>query len=281
MKFGYVLSGGEDFRAVVDLAPEAEKAGWDGIFVPDGIAIETKDFPAFPMFDPWVVLGAMAAVTKRIRIGTMLTPVPRRRPWKLAKEVATLDHLSNGRAILTVGLGAAQDDGGFCKVGEPMGLKTRAQILDESLEIISGLWSGEHFTFKGEHYRVDRMKMLPRPVQAPRVPIWVVGVWNKTKSVSRTLRYDGLVPQIPGKWTVDASDIEAIRKFIDEKSLGRPFDILTGGTTPGKHAKKAAAVVRPHAKAGATWWLESNWTSSFEKTRERIRQGPPPMETFG
>src|SRR5438128_1306686 len=112
MQYGMVIEGG-DVRTIATLAAEAEETGWDGVFIADAISIETKKFPAFPWFDPWVVLAAMAVRTERVRIGTFITPVPRRRPWKLARETATLDHLSNGRLILAVGLGAAQDDGGF------------------------------------------------------------------------------------------------------------------------------------------------------------------------
>ena len=148
---------------------EVEESGWDGAFYWDGIAIG-----AFDTYDPWVVMAAMAMRTERVRIGAMLTPPARRRPWKLAREAATLDHLSGGRLVMPVGLGAA-DDGGFSKVGEPVDRKTRAQKLDESLEILTGLWSGEPFSNQGRHYQIEEMTFLPRPVQRPRIPIWVVG----------------------------------------------------------------------------------------------------------
>src|SRR5579862_1556720 len=135
MKFGCTVQGG-DFKAYGQLAQDAEEAGWDGIFIADALAIETPDYPAFPWFDPWVVLAMMAERTSRIRLGTMITALPRRRPWKLAREVATLDHLSGGRMIFGVGLGAAEHDGGFYKVGEPMELSVRAELMDEGLAII-------------------------------------------------------------------------------------------------------------------------------------------------
>jgi len=137
MKFGFMIEGG-DVNTISELAQEAEAAGWDGVFIADAIDIGFPNAPPFPWFDPWIVLAAMAARTERIKIGTIIAAITRRRPWKVARETTTLDHLSKGRVIFGVGLGATED-GGFSKVGEPVDLKTRAQILDESLAIISGL----------------------------------------------------------------------------------------------------------------------------------------------
>jgi alkanesulfonate monooxygenase SsuD/methylene tetrahydromethanopterin reductase-like flavin-dependent oxidoreductase (luciferase family) len=278
MRYGMIISSG-NVRELVELACEAEAAGWDGIFVADGIGIETKGFPASPWFDPWVALSAMAVRTERVQIGTLLTPPSRRRPWKLAREVATLDHLSNGRVILSVGLGAADSDGGFYKVGEAMDLKTRAQLLDESLDIIAGLWSGKPFRYDGEHYHVDGMTMLPPPVQQPRVPIWVVGVWPKEKSMRRALQWDGIIVQRYGGSPADGrlkpDEIRTIKAYVDEhRQAATPFDILAGGATLGKSRKRAAEIVRPYIEAGATWWVEEVWGSD-DKVRARVRQGPP------
>jgi alkanesulfonate monooxygenase SsuD/methylene tetrahydromethanopterin reductase-like flavin-dependent oxidoreductase (luciferase family) len=154
MKYGFIIPN-DDIHTAPDLAAEAEAAGWDGVFIPDCIAIDTENGPPGPWYDPWIVLAAMAVRTKRVRLGTMLTPLSRRRPWKLARETVTLDHLSKGRLILPVGLGAAKDDAGFYKVGEEMDLKVRAKLLDESLAILTGLWSGQPFTYHGEHYHVQ------------------------------------------------------------------------------------------------------------------------------
>jgi alkanesulfonate monooxygenase SsuD/methylene tetrahydromethanopterin reductase-like flavin-dependent oxidoreductase (luciferase family) len=195
MRYAYCINAGDDFNAVIDLACEAEQAGWDGFFVPDGIAIDVPNMAPFPLFDPWVLLGAIAARTSRIRVGTMITPVSRRRPWKLARECATADHLSKGRLILSVGLGAATDDAGFYKVGEAMDLRVRAERLDEGLAIIDGLWKGTALTFAGKHFRLEGMTMIPSPVQKPRIPIWVVAVWQKPKSLRRMLSWDGVIPQ--------------------------------------------------------------------------------------
>ncbi len=285
MQYGFVIPGG-DFRTFGDLASEAEAAGWDGIFIPDALSIETQGFPASDWFDPWIALALIAQQTQRIKLGTMITALPRRRPWQLAREVLTLDHLSNGRMILSVGLGAAEDDGGFYKVGEAMELKVRAQKLEEGLEIIGGLWKGEPCTFKGEHFQVQEMTMLPKPVQSPRIPLWVVGVWPKKKSVNRALRWDGIILQ---KYREDknsyplltADDLREVAQYIAEHRHEKsPFEIITGASTPGKHRKKALAIVRPFAEAGATWWLESMWTTSPDnnKVLTRIKQGPPRLD---
>jgi alkanesulfonate monooxygenase SsuD/methylene tetrahydromethanopterin reductase-like flavin-dependent oxidoreductase (luciferase family) len=279
MQYGFVLELG-DVPTILELTEAAESAGWDGIFIADGIGIETKDFPAFPWYDPWVVLGVMAERTERIRIGTMITAVPRRRPWKLARETTTVDHLSNGRLILGVGVGAAADDGGFYKVGEAMELKVRAQRLDEGLAILNGLWSSKPFTFHGEHYHVEEMTMLPPPVQSPRIPVWVVGVWPKEKSLLRALRWDGIVPQkYRSMEPMTAANIEALKQFVEQhRTATGPFDIIAGGQTPGNNQKRAAKIVRPYAEAGATWWLESSTFSPLDKLRARLNQGPPRLE---
>ena len=149
MQYGFIIPSG-DLQTIVELAHEAEAVGWDGVFYWDGIYIESVG----PMYDPWIVLAAIAMRTRSVRIGAVLTPLSRRRPWKLARETVTLDHLSNGRLILPVGLGALED-GGFAKVGEATDRKIRAQLLDEGLAILTGLWSGQPFSFHGEHYHME------------------------------------------------------------------------------------------------------------------------------
>src|SRR3989442_15180977 len=145
MRYGIVIPGGEP-TAQCEMAQAAEAAGWDGVFVPDGIAIQDFSGKPVALFDPWVMLAAFAAKTQRIRMGPLIAAVPRRRPWKLARETGTLDHLSNGRLILAAGLGAAPDDGGFSKVGEATDLKTRAELMDECLAVVDGLWTGKPFS---------------------------------------------------------------------------------------------------------------------------------------
>src|SRR4051812_37722466 len=178
MKYGFVLPAG-DARTAADLASECEQAGWDGFFIWE---------PVWGV-DAWVSLTAAAMRTERIRLGTMLTPLSRMRPWKLASETATLDNLSGGRVTLAVGLGAT--DTGFDSFGEVTDRRTRAELLDEGLDVLTGLWRGQPFTYDGKHYHVTptSFNVPAPPVQQPRIPIWVVGAaWSK-KSMQRALRY--------------------------------------------------------------------------------------------
>ena len=278
MQYGFVIEGGDPL-GITELTQEAEAAGWDGIFIADAIDIGFPNSPPLPWFDPWVVLAAMAMRTERIRIGTLITPVSRRRPWKLARETVTLDHLSNGRLIFGVGLGAANDDGGFFKVGEAIDLKTRAQRLDEGLAILAGLWTGRPFSFSGEHYDVKEMTLLPAPVQTPRIPVWVPGVWTKEKSMQRTLQWDGIIPQkYKSMQRMTADEVRELKEYVvKHRSSSEPFDIVVGGTTPGGNRKRAAKVVGEFEKAGATWWLESAMVS-WNKLGKRIKQGPPRLD---
>jgi hypothetical protein len=183
VKYGFVLPYG-DARTAANLAYEAEVAGWDGFFVWEPVWGH----------DAWVLLTAAAMRTERIRLGTMLTPLSRMRPWKLASEAATLDNLSNGRVILTGGLGYVPS--GFEAFGEVIDRKTRAELLDEGLDIITGLWRGQPFSYDGKHYKVREINHFPPPppVQQPRIPMWVVGLWPRRKSMRRPLCYDGLLP---------------------------------------------------------------------------------------
>ncbi|HEY4691174.1 MAG TPA: LLM class flavin-dependent oxidoreductase [Anaerolineae bacterium] len=281
MKYGFVYPGGET-RAAAECARVAEAAGWDGFFVWD---------PVWGV-DAWVTLAACAVLTERIRLGTMITPVSRRRPWKLASETVTLDRLSNGRAILAVGLGAI--DTGFVQFGEETDRKTRAELLDEGLDVITGLWHGQPFHYNGKHYHITETKFMPPPppIQKPRIPIWVVGAWPREKSMQRVIRYDGLLPtkmNTKGKHVkFKPADIRAMKAYLDEhRRLKTPFDIVVEGVTPGDNRKKAAAIVRPWAEAGATWWLEALWSlagskmwkdSTQKRILARVEQGPPRIE---
>ena len=276
MRYGFIITSG-DPRTVAQLAGEAEEAGWDGVFYWDAIWVGA----GMEIHDPWVVMAAMAMTTERVLLGAMLTPPARRRPWKLAREAASLDHLSNGRLVLPVGLGAL-DDGGFEKVGEPTERKVRAEKLDESLEILSGLWSGEPFSFRGKHYTLDEMTFRPPPVQRPRVPIWPVGAWPSRKSMNRALRYDGLlaarVGGSAGAPVLAPEDVRAMRSYAEEnRPKGTPFDIVCEGETPGDDPERAASLVRPFAEAGATWWIEAPWSppNEPENLKRRIAEGPP------
>lgn len=275
MRYGFIIPKGGP-RTVAELAREVEAAGWDGAFYWDGIHIGEME-----TYDPWVTMAAMAMLTERVRIGAVLTPLARRRPWKVARETIALDHLSGGRLVLPVGLGAL-DDGGFTKVGEPTDRKVRAQLLDESLEILTGLWSGKPFTYQGEHYKLEEMTFLPPTVQSPRIPIWVVAAWPSKKSMNRALRYDGLLAtKVAGTAAepgVTPEGIREIKAYVEENRPGTmPFDIVWEGETPGDDPEVAAAIVRSFAEAGVTWWMEAPWSPPNEpdNLRARIKQGPP------
>jgi alkanesulfonate monooxygenase SsuD/methylene tetrahydromethanopterin reductase-like flavin-dependent oxidoreductase (luciferase family) len=270
MKYGFVLPRG-DARAAAECARLAEAAGWDGFFVWE---------PVWGV-DAWVSLTAAAMVTERIRLGTMITPVSRMRPWKLASETAALDNLSNGRVILSVGLGAV--DTGFEAFGEVTDRKTRAELLDEGLEIVTGLWRGQPFNYSGKHYQVKETRFMPppAPVQQPRIPIWVVGAWPRPRSLARALRYDGLLPAImegPGRFRPPTpEDIRQIAAYIQaRRDPAAPYEIVVEGATPGDQPAEAAAQAREWAEAGAAWWIETLWEEpSIERVRQRIQQGPP------
>ncbi len=271
MKYGVIVTSG-DPQTVADLASEAETAGWDGVFTWDGIAVGSLD-----TYDPWVVLAAMSMRTERVRLGAIVTPPSRRRPWKLARETMTLDRLSAGRLVLPVGLGAL-DDLAFGNVGEPTEARIRAELLDETLEILGGLWSGRPFGYAGRHYRFDPMTFSPTPVQTPRIPIWVVGAWPNERSMRRVLRYDGIVTQ-----TDRPDEIRAIADYIDRErkptsAPGVPFEIVVQGRTDPDQ-EDAAEVVRPYVEAGATWWIDADWERpTVSSVRRRIEAGPPRLD---
>ena len=274
MKFGFVFPGGEA-RAAADLAYAAEQAGWDGFFVSE---------PVWGV-DAWVSLAASAMRTGRIRLGTLISPLSRMRPWDVAGRAAALDRLSGGRVILSAGLGAV--DTGFAAFGEVADRKTRAELLDEALDIITGLWRGQPFSYDGKHYHVRPTTFYPPPppVQQPRIPIWVVGAWPHEKSMRRALRYDGLIPRAvpPGEPARQASvdELREIGAYIrQQRTSGGAFDVAVEGETPGGDASAAREVVRAWAEAGATWWNETMWGTlddphGPEAILARVKQGPP------
>jgi alkanesulfonate monooxygenase SsuD/methylene tetrahydromethanopterin reductase-like flavin-dependent oxidoreductase (luciferase family) len=274
MKYGFVMPQG-DARRAVDLAQEAEQAGWDGFFVWE---------PVWGV-DAWVCLTAAAMVTTRIRLGTMLSPISRMRPWDLAGKTATLDNLSGGRVILSVGLGAV--DTGFAEFGEEIDRGKRAELVDEGLDILEGLWKGQPFNYDGKHYHIRETKFqpAPSPLQKPRIPIWMVGVWPKMKSMRRVLRCDGWIPSaLNQEGSMAQAGPEQIRTglaWLKENQAGEtPLDVIAEGVTAGLDAKKAADLVQPWAEAGATWWLEALWSAMDQPDGERmilerVRQGPP------
>jgi alkanesulfonate monooxygenase SsuD/methylene tetrahydromethanopterin reductase-like flavin-dependent oxidoreductase (luciferase family) len=275
-----------DSGTLADLAREAEAAGWDGFFVWDHMIFDPS---WFPIGDPWVGLAAAAMQTSTIRLGTMVTPLPRRRPWKLARETVALDRLSGGRFILGVGIGdPAQFEYGF--FGEETSAKARAGKLDEGLEILARAWSGELFTFEGEHYQLQEMRFRPTPVQTPRIPIWVAGVWPNKPPMRRAARWDGALPI--SNTPITADTWREIKAYVERhRTADTPFDLVHGGPTWGTNSQEAIDLVAPYAEAGVTWWLEDispwrfgwkwedpSWSPDAERMmRERILQGPPQL----
>lgn len=199
-----------DTASLVEYAVEAEEAGWDGVLLCDHLIFppstpdETpSEHGAFP--DPWITFAGIAARTSDIRLVSWITPIPRRQPWQLARDLATLDHLSEGRVILGTGLGRASD---YLPFGEPWEPKRLGRTYDEALDVITGLWGGEPFSYHGEHFTIDDAVVLPTPVQEPRVPIIVGGLWPNKKPFHRAARWDGMIPHYPGDGIIPEEGIE-------------------------------------------------------------------------
>ncbi len=270
MRYGMLTPNFGEFgeaRGLADLAGEAEQAGWDGFFLWDHI-----QFPGLePTADPWVALGAMAVRTERIRLGTLVTPIARRRIEKLAREVITLDRLSGGRAVLGIGLGfrVLPEYAGFGDETDP---RIRGEMLDEGLELLSKLMSGAPVKHHGTHYRAETTGFGPS-VQQPRVPIWVAGEWPGTKPFRRAARWDGVAPMskraMEGHMIEPSELAELVDYVADHRSDGGPFDVIQLGASDGPP-------VREFADAGATWWMACAAPGdTLEQVRERLRKGPP------
>lgn len=266
MRYGVILPGGTATQQL-EQAVLADRSGWDGVFV----------WEAAYGVDAWSLLAAMAVKTSQVRLGTILTPLPWRRPWKVASQVATVDQLSGGRAILGIGVGAITTD--LPQTGEELDLRTRADMMDEGIDLMRALWAGEARA-EGVHYKyaVDRNDLaeVGRPVQE-RVPIWVVAKWPRPRSMRRVLKCDGL---IPGHEQTPAT-IRDTRAWLAEQGAPAGLDILAEGETPADDAAAAGAVVRPLAEAGCTWWMETRWEmphnsdDRMAQITERIAAGPP------
>ena len=260
-----------DPNTVMEMAAEADAAGWDAFFLWDHVSWNPAWGGTPPMADPWLCLAAAATVTSHVLLGTMVTPLPRRRPHQLAREVVTLDHLSEGRAVLGVGLG---DDFEFAAFGEP--LEGRGSRLDEALFVLTGLLSGEPVNFDGRHYVVHSPPALPRPVHGT-IPIWVGGHWPNPAPFARAARYDGVVPR--KRADVDAGvltveDLVAIRAAVGRD--GEDFAYVASGNTASPADTEAP---RAWQAAGANWWLEAMYPFGGRATsmRDRLRAGPPDL----
>jgi alkanesulfonate monooxygenase SsuD/methylene tetrahydromethanopterin reductase-like flavin-dependent oxidoreductase (luciferase family) len=234
-----------DARALAETARAAERAGWDGFFLWDHIA---RPF-ATNVVDPWIALAAIAVATERIRIGALVTPLARRRPWKVARETVSIDRLSGGRLIFGAGLGSGRavewDD-----LGEPSDARERAVLLDDGLEVLDRLWRGAPFSFEGSRHRVREAHFLPAPLQAPRIPVWIAGHWPHRKPFERAARWDGVFPEFP-RGGDEVAQLAALVQYVRERRANKaPFDVAYS-SRPDVDANHLASV----AAAGATWWL--------------------------
>ncbi len=263
--------------ALAELAREAEKAHWDGFFIWDHILANKHQ--KLPMVDPWVALTAVAMQTKRIRFGTTVTPIARRRPWKLARETTTLDNLSGGRLILSVGLGEP-GDAEFEVFGEEADPRVRAEKLDEGLDVLNGLWRGRAFSYQGKHYQLDKVTFKPTPAQKPRIPIWVGGFWPHKAPFRRAAKWDGVIPlNKHGIW-IKPPDLQEMLAYIhSQRTAKTPFEavIIGARATLGKTSADIRQSLQKLEEAGATWWLQALYMerNSIEALRTAIRQGPP------
>ena len=253
---------------VARLCAEAEEAGWQGVFVWDHVRWRE---PVVDVADTQITLAAIASATERIRLGPMVTPLARRRPVKVARETATLDRLSNGRLTLGVGLGSDRFGSEYSITGEELDDRKRAAMLDEALEILQAAWSGELVQHRGEHFTVDGMRFLPRPVQRPGPPIWTAGFYGNARPLRRAIRYQGFFPvglENPDQLAEVVAGLERLRREEGSDAMG-PFDIaveLEPGTDPA-----------PFVAAGATWGLVAfpGDQVSTDQVRGVIREGPP------
>ena len=269
MKYGLSLpTGGEcgDPRFLLELAELAEETGWDGVFLEDYIGYQGRRVGTC---DTWTTLAAIAARTSRVLLGTSVTPLSRRRPWRVAHEAVTIDHLSGGRFVLGVGLGDLNDPG-FSRVGEETDARRRAALLDEGLEIVVGLWSGERFSFHSDHYTVDGLTLLPRPVQQPRIPIWVGGGFPNRGPTRRAARWDGSVMYREEGHDLTPGDVRRLRELAGD----RPYDIALGGRARWNDWDAEREWRRGVADAGATWWAEFVEPADREAMRVSVRRGP-------
>ncbi|QBD76703.1 LLM class flavin-dependent oxidoreductase [Ktedonosporobacter rubrisoli] len=261
---------------VAELAHEAEEMGWDGFFVWDHINYKLPDLPqAMAIADPWIQMSAIALRTSRIKLGPMVTPLARRRPWKVARETVTLDHLSGGRLIFGIGLGTDRS-GEYSIFGETTDARAHGELLDEGLEVLTKLWSGEKFSYAGKHYQLSQAQFLPKPLQQPRIPIWVAGHWPHKKPLRRAAKFDGIFPLMRER-ALTPNDFREILGYVrEQRTQDTPFDVVAGGLTSGTDKARDAAQVASFAEAGATWWLECYLPQhTLEQVRQRIRQGPP------
>jgi hypothetical protein len=270
-----------DAETVASVASAAEAAGWDALFIWDHVVWHKRRERSFG--DPWMLLTAAALATNRIKLGPLVTPVPRRRPQQLARQVATLDNSSGGRVIFGAGLGGPIEDE-YGSFGEPTDAKVLAERLDEGLSLLDRYWSGEAVTYHGRHFQVRDVTLLPTPVQRPRVPIWIGGFWPHRRPMRRAARWDGAVPLFESARHGHPPPVDEVRDLVAyvhdlrDGDPGRPFEVVVGGVSPTKGAD-AHDLLGPLIEAGATWWDERRPMDAeidrLEPVLRRIEAGPP------
>lgn len=279
---------GLDAALVADWAAAAEAAGWDGVFLWDHVFAFAPG--PIDVVDPWIALTAAAGATHRIRLGTLVTALPRRRPLVVARQSVTLDRLSHGRLVLGVGIGGGPFEWDYC--GEQADAVTRGQMLDEHLELLERLWTGEPVRHEGRHYRVAgpdwSALCYPPPLQQPRIPIWVGGTWPGAGPFHRAARWDGVAPmRLDGDWEVADTAAVAARtaslRTGPARGTDAPFDLAVPGETEGADPGRLERYAE-HRDAGATWWVEAvhpwryGWVEDrpwpLKAMRERIDAGP-------
>ncbi|MBN6039712.1 LLM class flavin-dependent oxidoreductase [Amycolatopsis sp. 195334CR] len=272
-----------DARTVAKAAVAAENAGWDALFVWDHVVHDKTARRGQPFGDPWMLLTAAALATSRLRLGTLVTPVARRRPEQLARQVATLDALSGGRVIFSAGVGGPIGDE-FGSFGDVVDAKVLAERLDEGLGLLSRYWSGQRVDHDGPHYRVRDVELLPATVQQPRPPVWIAGVWPNRRPMRRAAAWDGVVPLFKTASHGHPPAVDEVRDVVDyvrehRGTQASPFEVVVGGVSPGDPAE-SADLIAPLAEAGATWWDERQLQESEDLHRldavlRRIEAGPP------
>ncbi len=286
MKFGLHLpnfGAFGDVQRLAGLAVSAEEAGWDGFFPWDHIARPWST----PLVDPWIALAAIAVRTRRVRIGALVTPLPRRRPWKVARETVSLDHLSGGRLVFAAGIGSA---GGqqveWAGFREELDLKARARMLDEGLAILHGLWSGQPFAYQGGSYQVAESQFLPAPVQQPHIPVWIAGRWPHRAPFRRAARWDGVVPILDPDLGDVVGQFGEMAAYLSAHSQRTDLDLVQlSPARPGVALQERAAQAAAFQRQGATWWLEEitplhfgcAWEDAWplDKMQAYIDSGPP------
>ncbi len=273
--FGLGVPNGGDFadpRRLAELAAAAEAAGWDGFFLWDHVI---RRRPWQPMADPWVALAAVAMSTERIILGPMVTPLARRRVSVVARQSVTLDLLCDGRLRLGVGLGAPDDE--FTRFGEDADPKRRAQLLDESLDALGLLWSGEPVSYRGGLVTLDDVEFRPTPVRG-RIPIWVAGGWPGGAPFRRAARFDGVWPvaKAGGYLRVDEF-VDCVATVRRLRGTDAAFDACFIDRSPATADAAIADKIGRLVDGGMTWWIDSldDPAVPFERHLERVLSGPP------